>query len=158
MITPKDIDKIISQVTGISIEQIHSASQKQTVCDARNLAMLKCKEQLRLSTIKLRKLYEKDSHTTILSDLKSAKNLIETNPLASERAAKVEKLIQERKELLLVRKQHYNLCYRIRQKGLILDRKRKILSIHPDRQEELKKVPFVKLIKIYGYSVQYSIV
>jgi hypothetical protein len=158
MIKPEYIDRIVSQITGVSVELIHTDGGPREVCDARNLAMLKCKQFAGMGSVKLRKYYGKDSHTTILSDLKSARNQIETNTGARLYAADVDCRVELLMKKRLEKKQCYNLHYRIRQKGLLLDMKSKTVSIHPDRRLELEKGQLMKLIKQHGYSVQYSII
>jgi hypothetical protein len=157
-IKPEEIDSIVSRIAGISVERMHSNSQKQVVTDARNLSMLKCQEYLKLSSLKLQKHFGKDSHTTILSDLKSAKNLIETDPMARDRAANVDHHIKERIQELTEIRKRYNLHYRIRQKGYRIDMKSKTVSIRLDQEESLQEKQFVKLLKRHGYNVQYSII
>jgi hypothetical protein len=149
---------MVSQLTGISVELMHSHSLKRTVCDARNLAMLKSHEHLGLSTLKLMKLYDKESHTTILNAFTSAKNLIDTNPLAADRALRLEMAIAQHTKNGLTTKQLYNLHYRIRKKGFGLNRKYKTISIHPSRKDELRKGQVMKLLKQHGYNVQYSLI
>jgi hypothetical protein len=155
-LTQSDIDKIVSQVSGISVEKMLGDSQKQLVTDARNLAMLKGKQHLKLSTIKLYKHYGKRDHTTILSDLKSAQNLIDTNKLARMRELDVEELIRLRKEEIKKANQRKDLHYRIRKKGIIVDVKCKTVSIPQSKLPELNRS--MNMIKQLGYEIQYSII
>ena len=157
MITTRDIDRSVSLITGISEADIHSTSQKEKVKDARNLAMLKCKEHFKLSDRKLCKIYGKSSRSTIMNAIKNAKNLIETDAQARDRALRIENLIQERK-IELETKRLYNLHYRIRQKGFHLDTQSKTVSIRPDQEDILRKGQLLKLIKEHGYNVQYAII
>jgi hypothetical protein len=158
MMTYKDIDRIVSQVTGISIKRIHSDRDKIAVCDARNLAMYFCKHHLKLSTLKLKKIYGKDSHTTIMSDIKSAENLIETEPASQERAFLIESKIRCREKQLIKSRELYNLHYRIRLKGFSIDMKSKTVSVSPDKKESLENSQFEKLLTRHGYYIQYSLI
>jgi len=155
-LTQKHIDKIICRVTGITMVQLHSDSQKRPITDARNLAMLKGKEYLKLSSLKLMKYYNKDSHTTILGDLKSAKNLIETNKRAHARAEQVDEFIRKKISYLKILQKQKNMHYRIRRKGIKVNSKAKTISIPPDRVPELKRS--MGIIKDLGYVIQYSII
>ncbi len=155
-LTQNDIDKIVSQVTGIPVSKIHSKTTKRTITDARNLAMLKGKRHLKLSTLKLKKHYHKEDHTTIMSDIKSAQNLIDTDHLARLRDLHVEELIQLRKEEIKKATQRYNLNSRIRKKGIVVDTKSKVISIPQENILKLKRS--ITLLKQLGYEIQYSII
>jgi hypothetical protein len=156
--TYKDIDQIVSQVTGIPVEKIHSDRDKIAVCEARNLAMLMCREHLKLSSLKLKKIYGKDSHTTILSDLRSAQNLIDTESTANDRVILIDSRIRQFEKKRRENRELYNLRYRIRQKGFSINVKSKTISVPTEKKEELEKSQFSKLLRRHGYNVQYSII
>lgn len=155
-LTQKDIDRCVCKVFRISLETLHSDSQKRAITDARNLAMLKGKEFLKLSSLKLKKHFGKDSHTTILEDLQSARNLIETDRNARERSAFVDQLIYSRIEYLAKNRRKKDLHYRIRKKGFVVNPKARTISIPPDRMPELRRS--METIKELGYNIQLSII
>lgn len=157
MLRPHHIDKIVSQVTGIPISLIHIHRGNDAVCDARNLAMLKCKQWLKFSTIKIRKHYGKDSHTTVMSDIKSANNLIDTDMTARWYSERVDELIQAKILELKSRQQVYDLHYRLRKMGIPVLVKDKMLSVDNQYREKLEKSRTMKLIKQHGYVIQYSL-
>lgn len=157
MLRPHHIDIIVSEITGVNVKLIHSHRGSDPVCDARNLAMLKCKQWLKTSNVKLTKLYGKDSRGTIISDLKTARNMIETDTKARETSEEVDRRIQRKIAMLKSRQQVYDLHYRLRKMGIPVIVKCKTISVDKQYREKLEKSRTMKLIRQHGYVIQYSI-
>lgn len=156
MLTAQDIDKIVSRITKISVEAIHSDETKREISNPRAMAMLKCKEFLKWGTVKTRKHYNKDSHTTVMSALKTITSLINTDQKFKDMSIKIDAAIRKR-QAYYIQKERYNLNYRIRQKNYTLDHKSKTVSINPGELSKLEKRQVAKLIKKHNYKIQYTL-
>jgi hypothetical protein len=157
MLRPHHIDNIVSEITGVSVKLIHSHRGSDPVCDARNMAMLKCKQWLKTSNVKLTKQYGKDSRGTIISDLKTARDMIETDKEYREKSEDIDKKVRAKIAELKTRQQLYDLHYRLRKMGIPVIVRYKTISVDSQYREKIEKSRTMKLIKQHGYVIQYSI-
>ena len=157
MITPREIDRITARVMGITPSQLRSTSRKHKITDARGVAMFMCNHYINASSNNLCRLYGKKSHSTTLNSLRRVNGLIDTDPAFRDKIDEIHKLISEstphRKEI----KQVYNLHYRLRQKGLTVDPKKRTVSLPPDEEKKIEFGQLKKLLSNHKYIIQYSI-
>ena len=157
MITPREIDRITARVFGITSKQLRSLSMKRKITDARGVAMFMCNKYIHASSNDLCRIYGKKSHSTTLNSLSRVNGHIDTDKIFRNKIDEIHKLISEsiphRKEI----KQIYNLHYRIRQKGLTVDSKKRTVSLPPDEERKIEIGQLKKLLSQHNYIIQYSI-
>lgn len=157
MISPREIDRITARVFGITSKQLRSPSVKRKITEARFVAMFMCNKYIHASSNDLCRIYGKKSHSTTLNSLSRVNGLIETDKVFQSKINEIHKLISEstphRKEI----KQVYNLHYRLRQKGLTVDPKKRTVSLPPDEESKIEIGQLKKLLSLHNYIIQYSI-
>ncbi len=158
---PQKIDKIVCMVWKVKRRHLRSKVHIPVVNDARNAAMYFYREVLKLSTLKIARAFNRSSHTTILSDLKRAKNLIETDPLYRAKIEAAKTMIdQELTKVVPVRKKQYNTKRRLLSSGVAITTKKKQISLTPQMLEEMGRTDKKRLQLLnaeYGFSIQLSL-
>jgi len=157
MLTMIQINKIVAKEFNITPQRIMGISTRQQVATPRNVAMLMCQRYLGWSSLVIQYYFKKKSHTTILSNLKRAKNLIDTDKSLNLKVQAIEKELSEKIESNRIDKQRYNLHHRLREKELRVNTQHKTVSLSPDEEEKIKSGQLLKLLQTHHYSVQYSI-
>lgn len=159
MLTPHDIDKIVAERMNVSVTEMHSDETRREISNARAMGCLKLKQFLGWGTVRSRKHYGKDSHTTVMSALKTINNLINTGvkfdrqKTFADMSIRIDADIRKRLEFYK-RKEIYNLNYRVRQKNIDLFHKDKTVSINLDELAKLDKKQVKKLLAKHNYKIQ----
>jgi len=155
------IDKIVCLVFRVKRRNLRRKTHLPAANDARNAAMYFYKEVLKLSTLKIARAFNRKSHTTIMSDIKRAKNLIETDPLYRAKIELAKMMIdQELNKAIPVRKKQYNTKQRLLSAGVVITTKKKQISLTPQKLEEMGKTDKKRLQCLnseYGFTVQLSL-
>lgn len=151
------IDRIIARHFGIK-ENLHSRDKKTASIKARHAAMLLCSQVLGYSLHRIRRAYGRKSHSGIHHNLKVASNLYDTDRAfrAQYDAARAEAEAQLR--AWKPTKQRYNLHYRLRQKGIQVNTKERMISIETNQESLIADAGQLRsLLEKHNYSIQYAI-
>ena len=155
--TYHDIDRIVARHFGVTVQEIHQDRKPDRIIYARSAAMYLCNRILKTSSKRLCKFYDKASHSTTLNALKTARDLMFSDPAYREKLLKSENECLEFQKAWPLLKQRYNLHYRVRSKGLVLDSKSKTVSITEDQIRILEHTQMQKLLHKHNYSIQFAI-
>jgi len=154
-----DVDRLVARNFKIKVHLIHSSSHEKHIILARAAAIKINRDLLRLSFVKLSKIYNKRSHNTSSHSYKVANDSIDTD---KDFRAKYTKALEEAmtfKATWKPRKQKYNLHYRLREKEIQVETKSRTISIRPDQEKLITgSSQLKKIIKSHNYQVQYSII
>jgi len=155
------IDKIVCMVWKVKRRHLRSKVHIPVVNDARNAAMYFYSEVLGLSSKKIAKAFNRSSHSTILSDLKRAGNLIETDSSYRDKIRIAQAMIdRELTRVVPVRKKQYNTRQRLSNAGVTITTKKKQISLTPQKLEGMSKTDKRRLQCLnakYGFSIQLSL-
>jgi DNA-binding transcriptional ArsR family regulator len=155
--TYHDIDRIVARHFNVTVCELRSKSLKERIVLARDASMLLCHEILKASSNRLCRWYDKRSHSTTLRALKVAGNMRDTDKLYRARIVAADQDCREFFTRWPDRKQRFNLHYRVRAKGMILNTKTKTVSITEDQARILEDGQLKKLLIKHNYAIQYSI-
>ena len=155
------IDRIVCMVWTVKRRHLRSKVHIPIVNDARNAAMYFYSEVLGLSSKKIAKAFNRSSHSTILSDLKRASNLIETDSSYRDKIRIAQAMInQELIRVVPVRKKQYNTKQRLSNAGVTITTKKKQISLTSEKLEGMSKTDKRRLQCLnakYGFSIQLSL-
>jgi predicted subunit of tRNA(5-methylaminomethyl-2-thiouridylate) methyltransferase len=151
------IDRIVTKHFGIK-DNLHSFNKKDAAIKARHAAMLLCSEVLNYSLHRIRKAYQRKSHSGIHSNLNAARNLYDTDSdFRSKYTAAKEEAVKLKQDWVLI-KQRYNLHYRLRCKGVQINTKERMVSIEFNQEHMIADAHQLRnLLEQHNYSIQYAI-
>lgn len=158
--THLDINLIVARHFGTTPEELMHSVKYPTGSFPRGVAMLICAGILKASTIKLAKWYGKRQHTTPLSSMVTARNLIETDKAFRKKykAALLEVQAAYNAEIeKKTIKQIYNLNHRVRKKGISVRTRSRTLSITEAQLNGIEDTQLKKLLDTHHYAIQLSI-
>ncbi|HNX87731.1 MAG TPA: helix-turn-helix domain-containing protein [Paludibacteraceae bacterium] len=155
--THYDIDKIVARRFGITVRRLTTGTDRRKATIARAMAVMLCYDVLKLSTLKLKKIYGKQAHSTIIENIQTARNLAETNRGYRTILDACRHEIEMKSSRSKIRKQCYNLHYRIREKGIRIDSKQKTISVTEGEMIKISDRQTRRLIDRYHYSIQLSL-
>jgi hypothetical protein len=155
--THTDINRIIYKHFGI-FKHLNSYSLKQIAVNARFAAMLLCNEELGYSLHRIRRAYNRKSHSGVHHAITTCRNLCETDKAYRAKVEASRADVLRMKIELKHRKQRYNLHYRLRQKGIIVNTSDRMISLKPDQESLITtgNQP-QRLIKQHNYLIQYTL-
>ena len=151
------INRIVFKHFGIK-ENLNTYTRLTIAVKARFAAMLLCKEELGYTLMKIKKAYNRKSHSSVHNAIVTAHNLIDTDPqynanVSAARAEVKRTIIEFRKA-----KQRYNLHYRLRQKGIKVDSQERLISIETNQENLIADAQQLRsLLEKHNYLIQYSI-
>ena len=153
----KDVNRIVARAFGINEQKIMSPIKKKDTILARSAAMLITHEVLRASSYRLCHYYKKKSHSTTLHAMTLARNMIDTDKTYRNNYYQALQKCIDFREKWPDRKQRFNLHYRVRAKGMILDTKTKTVSVTQEQARILEDSQLKILLQKHKYAIQFSI-
>jgi len=152
------LDRIVCDVFGITLRELHRNTTLRTITDARLTAMYLQKELLRLSHPAIARYFNKKAHATSINAHKTISGLVATDPLFGEKVSKCKQFYQEYTPCRT--KQRYNLHYQITQAGIKVSGPEKTIYIPASKQQVLDgilKDRIERLARKHNYSLQLTI-
>ena len=98
VITSDNIINIVLKTFGIDTKSFHSKSRKKEIVQARQAAMALCKRFTDLSVVRIGEAIGGRDHATVLSAFKKVDDMLQTDPVFSQKYHAVETIINEQKE------------------------------------------------------------
>lgn len=155
--TPRDVNRVVARHFRISYEMIMKGNDKKRSVPARAAAMLLCRDLLKLSSLKQRKVYGKNAWSTILHNWKLASDLTETDPRYRKHLEDARNELMALQQRQRDRKQEYNLHFRVRKKGIRVQAKDRTIICTEEQAAGLSDRQTMKLIRKHKYAIQLSL-
>ena len=152
------LDRIVCDVFGITLRDLHRTTTLRTITDARLTAMYLQKELLKLSHPVIARYFNKKAHATSINAYKTISGLVATDPLFGEKVSMCKRHYQEYTPCRT--KQRYNLHYLITQEGIKVSGPEKTIYIPASKQLVLEgtlKDRIERLSNNHHYSLQLTI-
>jgi len=155
----KEIERLVSRVTKVSIKQMHVKRGDADQCEARSIAWYLRKKYLKHSYNMMSKEYGHKNHTSVRKGVLNVIDHIETEKDLRELVALLERMVEIRLNKITVDKKRYNDHYFLKSKGVGLDAKLKLVYLTEESLNELNKVSkkTVSRLSSNGYGVQFEI-
>ena len=152
----KEIERLVSRVTKISIKQIHTKRGDADQCEARSIVWYLRKKYLKHSYNMLSKEYGHKNHCSVRKGVLNVIDHMDTEKELNATVKLLERMVQLRLSKITNDKRNYNDHFSLKQKGVTVDAKLKLVSITEDSLIELNKSSkkLVSRLGQNGYGVQ----
>lgn len=152
------IDRIVAPLFGVSVARMHQKTQKEPVIFARMLAMLLCHELLGHNWNRLRRAYNKQSHSTVRHAVITARNMVETNSLFREKYNTALAECRALSPLIKRDQRRYNMHFNLRAKSISVDARQRTISIGQHQENFISENKSLRrFITKNNYAIQYAI-
>lgn len=152
----KEIDRLVSRIMKVSLPGIHSKRGSFKTSEARYIAMYLRKKYLKQSLNAMAKEWGYCNHTVTRSGVLNVKNHIQTEKDFAIVISLLERMVEQRIQKITKDKKRYNDHFGLKQKGVSVDAKQRIVSISELSLTEMKghnKKVINRLIDL-GYGIQ----
>jgi len=155
----KEIDRLVGKCMDVPVGSIHAKRGSFVASEARYIAMYLRKKFLHQSLNSMAREWGYSNHTVTRAGVLNVQNHIETEKALREKVKTIEIIVQHRLDIITRNKRKYNDHFLLKQKGVSVDAKLKIVSLSEEQLEELKKgsKKMVDRLVGFGYGVQYEI-
>ena len=154
----QEIERIVSKITNISLQLLHTKAGCKNVCEARFMVFYFRKKYLKHSYNSMAKEWGYSNHSSISSGMKAFRGHIETEKELRELVNFIDKLIAFKLPKLIMTKKIYNDHYLLKETGVAVDAKLKLVSICEDKLNALDKTGKKRVNRLVnvGYGVQFE--
>ena len=153
------IEKIVSKITNISIDLIHTKGGIKKVCEARFIVFHFRKKYLNHSFNSMAKEWGYSNHSSISSGMKGFRDHLDLEKELRDQVNFIDEIIALKLPRLIKTKKIYNDHYLLKGTGVAVDAKQKLVSICEDKLNSLDKTGKKRVGRLVnvGYGVQWEL-
>jgi len=124
----KEIDRLVSKIMKVKLSSLHEKNGKRSISEARYIAMYLRKKYLKQSLNAMAKEWGYSNHTVTRAGVLNVENHLQTEKDLREKLRNIEIVLEHRLDIISRNKRKYNDHFLLKQKGINVDAKQKIIS------------------------------
>ena len=155
----KEIERVVSRITNVSIDMMHTKRGNRVACEARSITWYLRKKYLGHSFNKMGKEFGHKNHCAVRKGVLNLKDHIETEKELKNTIDLLEKMVVNRLDKITIDKRRYNDHYLLKQNCVKVNAKLKLVSLDEQTYEDLGKSSknMVSRLGKIGYGIQWEL-
>jgi hypothetical protein len=151
------INSIVAMQFGLKTAELHTRCNAERFTIPRMSAMMICRSELGFSYPRLCRVFGKKSHTTTRYAVVTGQSLYNSDPDFKKKHDRALAQVRKLMPTLKVKKQRYNLHYRLREKGINVKTKDHSVGITNSQETIISNdLQLIHLLTKHNYIIQYQ--